>query len=75
MHSETINIEGMSCNHCVMSVKNALTSQEGVVVESVEIGTAKVQYDPSQIQRGRLVEAIEDIGFDVVGSEDNKNPS
>ncbi len=57
----------MSCNHCVMSVKNALTSQEGVVVESVEIGTAKVQYDPAQIQRGSLVEAIEDIGFDVVG--------
>ena len=53
-----------------MSVKNALTSQEGVVVESVEIGTAKVQYDPAQVQRGRLVEAIEDIGFDVINSDD-----
>ena len=66
MQSKTINIEGMSCNHCVMSVKNALSSKEGVVVESVEIGTAKVQYDPNQVEHGALVEAIEDIGFDVV---------
>ena len=68
MQSETINIEGMSCNHCVMSVKNALASKEGVVVESVEIGSAKVQYNPDQIAHGALVEAIEDIGFDVVKS-------
>ena len=66
MQKDIIQIEGMSCNHCVQSVKNALESTEGVVVDSVEIGTAKVQYDPAQTGRSALVEAIEDIGFDVV---------
>ena len=66
MQSETITIEGMSCNHCVMSVKNALASQEGVEVDAVEIGSAKVRYDPAQIKHDTLVEAIEDIGFEVV---------
>ena len=31
-----------------------------------QIGTAKVEYDPAKVQRSALVEAIEDIGFDVV---------
>ena len=69
MNKETIHIEGMSCNHCVQSVKNALAAQEGVVVEAVEIGAATVQYDAAKVQRVALVEAIEDIGFEVTKND------
>ena len=63
---ETLQIEGMSCNHCVASVKNALQSEAGVEVGSVEIGKAEVSYNPNQITHAQLVTAIEDIGFEVV---------
>lgn len=63
--TETLTIEGMSCGHCVSSVTRALTETEGVQVESVEIGTAKVTYDTDKTPRTKLIEAIEDIGFDV----------
>lgn len=63
--TETLTIDGMSCNHCVSSVTKALSETEGVKVESVEIGTAKVTYNVEKTPRAKLVEAIEDIGFDV----------
>lgn len=63
--TETLKIAGMSCGHCVSSVTKALTETEGVKVESVEIGTAKITYDTDKTPRKKLVEALEDIGFDV----------
>ena len=66
MQKDTILIEGMSCNHCVASVTRALEEKKGVKVESVEIGKAVVDYDQQAVTRESLVEAIEEIGFDVV---------
>jgi len=64
--TETLNIEGMSCNHCVSSVNNALASTEGVEVKKVEIGKAEVAYDPAKVTHQDLVTAIEDIGYSVI---------
>ena len=43
----TISIEGMSCEHCVRAVKDALSSQSGVksVDVSLEEKNARVVYD------------------------------
>ncbi len=56
--TETLTITGMSCGHCVSSVTKALAETEGVQVESVEIGTAKITYDNEKTPRAKLVEAI-----------------
>ena len=66
MQRDTLLIEGMSCNHCVASVTRALEQKKGVKVNSVEIGKAVVDFDQEETSREVLVEAIEDIGFDVV---------
>src|SRR6476661_7869117 len=42
-----LTIEGMSCEHCVRAVKNRLTATPGVAVETVHVGSARLQYDPS----------------------------
>ncbi len=64
--TETIKIEGMSCNHCVASVTNALNQTEGVTVESVEIGQAKISFDPTNVKEQTVTAAIEDVGFEVL---------
>ena len=66
--SETLNIEGMSCNHCVSSVTNALSAAKSVKVEGVEIGKARVTYDTTQVTHAELVAAVEEIGFNVINS-------
>ncbi len=65
MKTETFQIEGMSCMHCVHAVREALEETEGVEVEAVEIGSARVQYDPDETPRARISEAIEEAGYAV----------
>lgn len=64
--TETLTIEGMSCQHCISAVRSALDSVPGATVHSVEIGRAEVSLDSAQTDRARLAEAVEDAGFDVV---------
>jgi copper chaperone CopZ len=45
MEQTTIQIDGMSCGHCVSRVQKALSRLEGVHVDQVEIGSARVTYD------------------------------
>lgn len=54
-------INGMHCQACVKRVEKALSSVEGVKVESVEIGSASavgaVSTEPA------VLKALEDAGF------------
>jgi copper chaperone CopZ len=62
--TETIRINGMHCGSCVNCVKNAL-GRVGVDDVDVEIGSARVHYDETKVSHQRVVEAIEDAGFEV----------
>jgi copper chaperone len=64
--AETIlTIEGMSCQHCVMSVKKALERISGVSSVDVSIGNAKVTFDGSKTNRDELAKAVVDAGYKV----------
>jgi copper chaperone len=70
MNRTTLTIEGMSCGHCVSAVERALERKAGVRVEQVEIGSARVAYDPERIRPEELREAVEEEGYRVRGMED-----
>ena len=63
MSRTTLKIDGMSCGHCVASVKKALEELDGVKVEQVAIGSATVEYDPSRATREQIAEAVNDAGY------------
>jgi copper chaperone len=65
MEQTTIQIDGMSCGHCVSRVQKALSRLEGVHVDQVEIGSARVTYDPAQASLRGIREAVEDAGYEV----------
>ena len=65
MTSAEIKIDGMSCNHCVMAVKKEL-SKIGLENFDVQIGSAKVNYDETKIQKVKIENAIEEAGYKVV---------
>lgn len=60
-----LKIEGMHCGSCVRRVNLALTKVDGVVVDQVEIGTAKLHFDPQQTSAQQIAAAIEGIGFEL----------
>jgi len=63
MQELMLHIEGMSCGHCLNAVNQALGSQPGVQLDSVQIGRAQLQYDPAQTDPARLVAAVEEAGY------------
>ncbi len=65
MKSHELTIQGMSCGHCIMHVKQALESVDNLEVEDVQIGKARVWYDDDNIAN-ILSEKVEEAGYKVV---------
>ena len=65
---KTLSIDGMHCEHCVEVVREALESVRGVSVERVEVGTADVAYDPSEVSDDQLATVLDDAGYDLVSA-------
>ena len=63
MKTQTITIEGMSCDHCVMHVKKELSKVS--TVKDVRIGTALVETNETTSQDD-LRKAVDDAGYKVV---------
>ncbi|MGG2066055.1 MULTISPECIES: copper chaperone CopZ [unclassified Bacillus (in: firmicutes)] len=63
----TLNVQGMTCNHCKMAVTNALTELAGVqnVEVNLQEGTVNVKYDEAKVDVEKMKEVIEDQGYDV----------
>ena len=59
-----IKIEGMSCNHCIMSVKKSLSRLDLNDVKVV-IGSAEVDFDESKVNEKKIIDAIENSGYRV----------
>ena len=67
MEESLIKVGGMSCQGCVKNISGLLLATPGVVSAEVSLdaGEARVVFDPQQVQRAALLEAIEDAGFDA----------
>lgn len=65
MAQTKVIIEGMSCQHCVMAVKKALSSVAGITSSDVEVGSALVKYDDSKATEKDIKAAIEKAGYAV----------
>jgi len=69
MANETVrlNVEGMSCQHCVKAVKSSVGAVAGVatVEVSLEKNLVTVGYDPALVGLPALKAAVEDAGYTV----------
>lgn len=63
----TLNVNGMSCEHCVKAVKGAVGALKGVVSVDVDLKGKKVTvwFDPEKVTVALIKDAIEDQGYDV----------
>jgi len=62
-----LKVEGMSCQHCVNSIKKAVGTLQGVNTVDVDLKlkTVSVTYDPERIFLQEIKEIIDDQGFEV----------
>ncbi len=65
--TQTLNVNGMSCEHCVRAVKGAVSALPGVdsVDVSLEKNVVTVGYDPAATSEQSIRAAIEGEGYTV----------
>lgn len=65
IRSATLEVSGMTCASCPLTVKQVLKKQPGVSEASVDYKShsAHVKFDPDKIQPEQLAKAVTDIGF------------
>jgi copper chaperone len=67
----TLQIEGMSCQHCVQTVTEALKSLAGVRSVKVDLSQdqAVVKFAAKQVEVSQMKDAVNQAGFQFVDSE------
>lgn len=68
MKTKELAISGMSCHHCVLSIRKALEAIPGVKVEEVRIGSARITYDETAVNDDTLGAAVTEAGYTLVRS-------
>ena len=58
-----MKIDGMTCGHCVGTVKQALTKLDGVTITSLSVGRAEVAYDPAKADVPSILAAVDGAGY------------
>ncbi|NWQ39986.1 copper chaperone CopZ [Bacillus sp. EB106-08-02-XG196] len=67
MEKVTLNVLGMSCNHCVKAVEGSVGELNGVssVKVNLKANTVDVEYNNQEVSLDKIKEAIDDQGYDV----------
>jgi copper chaperone len=65
MKTRFITVTGMTCGHCVMSVRKELGKIDGVNIEEVKIGLAAVTVNETKVTDKALQHAVEEAGYSV----------
>ncbi|MHB9298052.1 heavy-metal-associated domain-containing protein [Fusobacterium polymorphum] len=60
-----LKIDGMGCEHCIKSVREALEGVNGVKVLDVKIGSAEVEVENDSVLN-EIREKLDDAGYDLV---------
>jgi copper chaperone len=69
MERLNLTIEGMTCEHCVRAVRGRLEKTSGVKVDDVQVGSARLEYDPAKTNVDDIEDAIADEGYTAFVSE------
>ncbi|AIG28400.1 copper chaperone CopZ [Brevibacillus sp. 7WMA2] len=67
MENVVLQVQGMSCNHCVQAIEKAVGNLEGVTSVKVRLSEAEVDvaYDSTKVTVEAIKETIDDQGYDV----------
>ena len=60
-----LKIDGMGCEHCIKSVREALEEIKGIKVLNVKIGSAEVETENDSVLN-EIREKLDDAGYDLV---------
>jgi copper chaperone CopZ len=63
MHEREVRIEGMTCQHCVLAVQNALNRVPGITLQVVRIGAVVYSAPDTERVLPQVRAAITEAGY------------
>ena len=68
MANQTLNVEGMTCDHCVQTIKEAVNNLVGISRVEVDLENKQVavEYDKALLKLDSITDKIVEIGFEVI---------
>ncbi len=64
----TLTVDGMSCQHCVNAITQAVTGADPLAKVTVSLEQRKVTVDSRSLDKGQIRALVEDEGYEVVSS-------
>ena len=65
MKESLLQVNGMSCQHCVNAIENVVKELGGVAQVDLANKSVTVKYDDGALSLQAIKDAIEDQGYDV----------
>lgn len=63
---KTVKINGMSCNHCVMAVTNALNEVQGLSEVQVDLASGEATFEAKEtVDMKEVAKQIEKAGYEL----------
>ena len=68
MINQTLNVEGMTCDHCVQTITEAVNDLVGISRVEVDLENKQVavEYDKALVKLDSITDKIVEIGFEVI---------
>lgn len=68
MSTVTVAVTGMTCGHCVSSVREEVANIPGVTAVDVDLASGKVTIDSdAPVEIGAVKDAVEEAGYQLGG--------
>ncbi|QSE87754.1 heavy-metal-associated domain-containing protein (plasmid) [Rhodococcus pseudokoreensis] len=68
MSTTTVTVTGMTCGHCVSSVRGEIGNLPGVTAVDVDLASGRVDIDSeTPIEQAALAQAVDEAGYQLAG--------
>ncbi|MCQ4122676.1 heavy-metal-associated domain-containing protein [Rhodococcus tibetensis] len=68
MSTTTVTVTGMTCGHCVSSVREEIGNIPGVTAVDVDLASGRVAIDSdTPIEQAALAQAVDEAGYELAG--------
>jgi len=65
--ASVLEVKGMTCHHCVMSVTKALSKLEGIQNVQIDLQKGEVRFENTKsVASDRIKKTIEEAGYQVI---------
>lgn len=65
----TLEIEGMTCSHCVKTVSDSLKNVRGVDNVTITLENGRAEISGTDLEQNKLADAVRGVGYRVKGDE------